>query len=308
MTAPTGEQFELNAQSPAGALRAVVTEVGASLRVFDVGAIGVVQSYAADQPTPSCAGVVLVPWPNRIRDGIWLDGGTQRRLALTEPDKDNAIHGLLRYAPYEVVSRSDAAITLSAAVFPQLGYPYHLETSVGYELVADGIHVTHTLRNVGSGQAPVAVGTHPFLTIGDLDAADLTLTVAADTHIDVDDRLNPVGTTPVDGTRFDLRGGARLGDLDLDDAWSDVSVLDGESVHTLAASDGRSVSMWADPSFGFVQVYNTDMFPGENGPVNAVAIEPMTAPADAFNSGAGLRRLAPGESWTVRWGIRFAGF
>jgi aldose 1-epimerase len=39
-----------------------------------------------------------------------------------------------------------------------------------------------------------------------------------------------------------------------------------------------------------------------------VAIEPMTAPANAFNTGAGLRWLAPGESWTLRWGIRHEGF
>ena len=35
-----------------------------------------------------------------------------------------------------------------------------------------------------------------------------------------------------------------------------------------------------------------------------VAVEPMTAPAEAFNSGRGLRRLAPGETWELHWGIR----
>ena len=40
----------------------------------------------------------------------------------------------------------------------------------------------------------------------------------------------------------------------------------------------------------------------------AVAIEPMTAPADAFNSGKGVHWLEPGAEWTVRWGIRHHGF
>jgi aldose 1-epimerase len=31
----------------------------------------------------------------------------------------------------------------------------------------------------------------------------------------------------------------------------------------------------------------------------------MTAPADAFNSGEGLRWLAPGETWDLGWGIRY---
>ena len=31
----------------------------------------------------------------------------------------------------------------------------------------------------------------------------------------------------------------------------------------------------------------------------------MTAPANAFNSGEGLRWLAPGETWHLSWGIRY---
>lgn len=308
MSAPTGEQFELIVSTPAGELRAVITEVGASLRVLELGEVALVQSYAVDRPTPSGAGVVLVPWPNRVRDGVWKDGEALRRLAITEPERGNAIHGLLRYAPYREVSRSASSLTLAATVFPQLGYPYQLDTSVSYELVADGITVTHTLRNVGSGEAPVAVGTHPYPTIGDQSVPRLTLRIAADTHIDVDERLNPVGTTPVDGTRFDLRGGVRVGEVDLDDGFADLQMADGRSVHSITADDGRQVAMWADENFGFVQAYTTDTFPGPNGPVPAIAIEPMTAPADAYNSGIGLRRLAAGESWTVRWGLRFTGF
>lgn len=308
MIAPTGAQHEIRRTTPAGELRAIVTELGASLRLASVDGVEIVQSYAEDQATPSCAGVVLVPWPNRIPDGVWKDGDTERQLAITEPAKNNAIHGLLRFSPYSLAAGSATAVTLEAPIFPQLGYPYHLDTSVTYELVDDGISITHTLRNIGDGDAPVAVGTHPFLTIGDVSAADLTVRVAADTHIDVDDRLNPTGTTGVDGTRFDLRSGVKVGSIDLDDAWADVHLTDGESQHSITADDGRSVAMWADEHFGYVQVYNADAFPGSDGPIWAVAIEPMTAPANGFNTGAGLKRLAPGESWTVRWGIRFAGF
>jgi aldose 1-epimerase len=35
-----------------------------------------------------------------------------------------------------------------------------------------------------------------------------------------------------------------------------------------------------------------------------VALEPMTGPANAFNSGDSLRWLAPGDSFTITWGIR----
>jgi aldose 1-epimerase len=35
-----------------------------------------------------------------------------------------------------------------------------------------------------------------------------------------------------------------------------------------------------------------------------VAVEPMTCPPDALNSGTDLITLAPGESWTGSWGLR----
>lgn len=328
MTFPTGEQFELALHTPSGELRAVITELAAGIRELSVDGIDLVQGFDAEIAPPSCAGVLLMPWGNRIPDGVWVDAaGTSHQLAITEVDRNNAIHGLLRFTPYRVLERSASAITLAAQVFPQLGYPFHLDIQVRYELVADGLSVTHTVRNVGAGDAPVAVASHPFLQIGDVPTEELVLTVNADTHIDVDARLNPTGLSPVAGTAFDLRADSplsrRVGDLALDDAWGDSHIVDGETAHTLTAPDGRSVGIWGDENFGYVQVYITPTFPARRSTadtndadqhgtadavVTAIAIEPMTGPADAFNSGAGLTLVAPGDHWVSQWGIRFAGF
>jgi aldose 1-epimerase len=159
--------------------------------------------------------------------------------------------------------------------------------------------------NVGSACAPVAVGAHPFLALGDVPTDALTLTVSADHHIDVDARLNPIGVTSVEGTDWDLREGRLVATLELDDAWSGVTMTEGESVHSLAAPDGRTVSLWADEQFGYVQVFITREFPRRGELMTAVAIEPMTAPADAFNSGEGLRWLHRGDCWSMSWGIRY---
>lgn len=320
---PTGEQFELKLATPHGELRAVITELAASVRELSVDGIDLVQSYDAEVSPPFCSGIVLMPWANRIPDGVWVDAaGTTHQLAITEVDRNNAIHGLLQFAPYRVAERSASAITLAATVFPQTGYPFRLETLVRYELVENGLTVTHTVHNVAQGDAPVTIGTHPFLTIGDVPTQDLQLTVNADTHIDVNDRLNPVGLTPVDGTGFDLRPSSplsrRVGDLALDDAWSDAHYNGGETAHSLTAPDGRTVAIWADENYPFVQVFITPIFPARGSASNAanesdafvtaIAIEPMTGPADAFNSGHGLKRVASGEEWVSQWGIRFGGF
>ena len=241
--------------------------------------------------------MVLAPWPNRVRDGLWNDEGTERQLAITEPKFGNASHGLLRFAAYDIAD-SASATTLSATIFPQTGYPYLIETSVTYVLRADGIDVTHALTNRSATEAPVALGTHPFLTIGDVDPHDLVLRVPAQTAIDTDERMLPVGTRPAEGA---LRDGVRLGDITLDTGFTDLSRdADGLVRHSLTAPDGRRLTLWQGAGFDVVQVYTTDKYPGQS---LAVAIEPMTAPADALNSGVGLRRLNPGETWTLEWGI-----
>ncbi|MEV4777029.1 aldose 1-epimerase family protein [Microbacterium sp. LWH12-1.2] len=290
---PTGTQVHLRR----GDVTAQISQVGASLRSLAIGTVDLVPPYPADAPTPACSGVVLTPWPNRVRDGRWNDGDTVRQLAITEPAKNNASHGLLRFSAYEI-DQTDAAATLTATIVPQTGYPYLVETSVTYLLTDAGIEVIHVLVNRSAESAPVALGTHPFVTIGDVDAHDLVLRVPAETTFDTDERMLPIGTRPADAA---LRDGVRLGDVTLDTGFTDLSRdADGRVRHSLTAPDGRRVTLWQGEGFDYVQVYTTTGYPGQE---LAVAIEPMTAPADAFNSGLGIRHLAPGESWTLHWGI-----
>jgi aldose 1-epimerase len=300
MTTPTGVQIHLDA----GGVHAQISQVGASLRHLVVGETTVVPPYPEDRPAPSCAGVVLVPWPNRIRDGIWIDGDETRALAVTEPKFRNAIHGLLRYAAYEIAEQSDATVLLRAAVVPQIGYPYLLETSVRYTLTADGITVEHTLTNRSGSAAPVAIGTHPFFTISGTDPKTLLLRIPAATYFETDDRMLPIGESPVsEGT--DLRTPHRLGDLQLDTGFAALRRdEDGKVRSTLSAPDGRTVTLWQGEGLDFIQAFTTTGYPGQE---LVVALEPMSAPAEAFNSGRGLRRLAPDETWTVEWGVTFSG-
>ncbi len=307
MTLPTGEQFVLETSTSSGELSATITAVAAGLRALSIDGVDLVPPFGEDQTPPMGAGIVLAPWPNRIRDGRWNHDGVEHQLAITEPARQNAIHGLLRYTEYTPIARERDSVTLSASIYPQLGYPFLLGTAVHYELVADGLQVTHYVENLGVEAAPVAIGSHPYLKIGGVPTADLTLRLDAASHIEVDDRLLPTAEVPVDDTEWDFREGRRVGDVELDDAFGELASDDGQVLHTLTAPDGRSVSIWADDEFGYVQVFTTRKFPGEHGGV-AIAVEPMTAPAEAFNSGRGLRWLGPGEEWQVSWGIRFEGF
>src|SRR3954447_19892972 len=184
---PTGEQFLLSHDGPLGPVTATVTELAASLRSLRVGGVALVHEYPDDLTPPYGEGIVLVPWPNRVRKGQWTLNGKQMQLDITEPSSGNATHGLLRNTGYRVTDRSEGAVTLAAPVFPQHGYPFVLETSVRYELTDDGLEVTHGIHNVGSAPAPVGIGAHPYLRVGDTPFAQLTVTVAASTAILADD-------------------------------------------------------------------------------------------------------------------------
>jgi aldose 1-epimerase len=284
VNSPTGLQFELARTTPLGEARATITEVAASLRTLSIGGIDLTEPYPADVVPPFGDGIVLVPWPNRVEDGRWILQGAPQQLDLTEPQLGNALHGLLRDRPYSVAERTGDSVTLAATVFPTRGYPFQLDTSVRYQLV-----------------------THPFFRLGDVPTDELVLTVAAGTRFETDARLNPLGESAVDGTEYDLRTGRIVAELDLDDAFGAVTPVDGVSRHRLTAPDGRFVELWQEAEFGFVQVFTTRIFPKDGGLGTAIAVEPMTAPPNAFNTGQGLRWLAPGETWSLSWGIRYSG-
>jgi aldose 1-epimerase len=300
---PTGEQFEI----VSGDVRAIVTEVGAGLRALTSGGRQYVETFDAGQRPPRGAGGILVPWPNRTAGGRWTWNGEEQQLALTEPPAGNAIHGLLRHVLYRPGARTADAITLHAVLPPQPGWPVPLDTSVRFAVADEGpggrsgLTVTHTVRNVGVEPVPFGVGAHPYLRVGDTATDDCVLTLAARTTLPLQAGL-PVGPArPVEG-ELDLRSGRPLRGMELDHAFGDAVPAAGDTVvrHRLQGPAG-GVELWAEPVFGWVQVFTPDDHPGRG---RAVAVEPMTCPPDALNSGIGLLTVAPGEEWSGSWGIR----
>ncbi len=107
--------------------------------------------------------------------------------------------------------------------------------------------------------------------------------------------------SPVEGTEFDFRGGRELAGVHLDTPFGGCEPSRDGLVHHSLVADSGGVEVWADPDFRWVQVYTPDSYPDRG---RAVAIEPMTCPPDALNSGVDLIWVAPGESWGARWGIK----
>ncbi|WP_255447594.1 aldose epimerase [Schumannella sp. 10F1B-5-1] len=323
----SGPRFEIRH----GGARAVVGSVAAVLCELEVDGHALTETVPTESLPPQGCGIVLAPWPNRVRGARWQltepDGSTSIQLLdLTDPRWGAASHGLLRNTAYRLVEHTESSVELAALIPPQHGWPFLLETSVRYEVEPDGLVVTHHARNLGTRPAPWAVGAHPYFRVGATPVADLELRMPAPVALDVDDKLIPVGSHPVAGGE-DLRAGLRVGDLDLnttfalDGAGADESGDGDGDAGGATAPDARreiacltgpdaSTVLWADPAFAWVQVFTPGDFPRPLGSAEptgtAVAIEPMTAPPNALNSGEGLAWIEPGASWSGSWGARRA--
>ena len=300
VTAPSGEQLEIRY----GDQLAVVTEVGATIRHYSVAGRDVLDGFDVGEVAGGGRGNHLVPWPNRIRDGRYTHDGKQQQLALTEPANRNAIHGLGRWANWRAVQREASRVTMELVIHPQPGWPAVLETSVVVELGDGGLVVTTTAHNDGPVSAPYGAGAHPYLTVGGPTVDTAVLTLPAATHLRPDDRGIPVGASPVEGTPYDFRTPRVIGDIVLDTAYRDVQRDDdGLWRVRLQDADGMTgATLWADASYGWIQVFTGDTLPPAKAR-RGLAVEPMTCGPDAFNTGEGLVVLEPGDGHRGRWGI-----
>ena len=136
---------------------------------------------------------------------------------------------------------------------------------------------------------------------------DALLHIPADATLQADARGIPTGVElPVDGT-----------DVRLPDSASDWLAGPRHGVHAACArtttgvirialttpDGGHGAAVWMDGSHRYVMIYSGDTLPDVTRRRRGLAIEPMTCAPDAFNSGAGLLVLQPGEAHSSTWGI-----
>ncbi|TYB99889.1 aldose 1-epimerase family protein [Micromonospora sp. WP24] len=297
---PSGTQWTISAAGH----EAVIVEVGGGLRTYSHDGVDYLDGYAEDELCPGSAGQVLAPWPNRIRDGRYSTGERTHQLPLTEPARHVAIHGLVNWVSWELIEESADAVTLGCWMPPQPGYPWALQLRSRWSVGEGGLRAEHEVRNVSGEPAPFGFSVHPYLQLPGVPVDDLAMRVPGRSRMMLDNRLLPIGVTPVDGTEYDWTSPRPIGAAVLDLAFGDVvREADGGSSVSLAAPDGSGVTIWADREFGWWQVFTGDTLTGERHR-RSVAIEPMTCPADAFRSNHDVIVLGPDETWRGVWGIR----
>jgi len=298
---PSGQQYVLTS----GDQRAVVTEVGAGLRAYTVGGHDVIDGFPENEMCSIGRGQLLLPWPNRIEDGQYEFAGRMHQTPLTEPSRNNALHGLTRWMNWTAVEQAEDRVLMSLVLHPQDGYPFTLRFEVGYRLSAGGLIMQTTATNIGREAAPYGAGHHPYLTVGTvIDEALLKLPALL--RLEANDRLIPTGRVlPNAGTDFDFLELRPIGSVRMDTAFTNL-VPDTDElvrVHLQAPAGDPRVTLWMEPIYQYLMVYTADAIPDRMRRRRSIAIEPMTCAPNAFRSGDGLILLQPGEARSGRWGI-----
>jgi len=261
-------------------------------------------------------GAILAPYANRVR-GRPLAGSREIETSVdgrlvrlprnwggrAPGAAQYAMHGLILDAPVSWTQPSPdrACGRLEAGDF---GGRWVSRTSLTFEwrLERGALVLSVDVRNVGETPLPFGLGWHPYFAIPSGQRGQARLRLPAARRVEVDDydqvlptgRLLPTSGSPYD---FDAADGRRLGELYLDDCFTDLRREHGRAVAELrdpAAGVGLRIAS-PTPQVNAMQVY---------APLGEaiVAIEPQFNLADPFGAvwppGAdtGMARLLPGES------------
>ena len=267
--APTGEQFTLRH----GDDTAVVTEVGATLRSFTHRGIALLEGFDRFELPVAGRGQVLAPWPNRLDRGVFTFSGRTSKAPIDDVANSCANHGTVRWRPFTARATAQNRVSLGCTLLPTPAYPFALDLEVTYHLGRSG---------------------------------DCELEVRAHDVVPTNERLLPEG--PVEataGTPLDFTTPRRIGTQELNATLTGLERdLEGRAwAHLVDRWRGRSVSVWMDQTFPYVQIYSGDAIGDPWLRRSALAIEPMTCPPNAMVSGVACIVLEPGQRWSGSFGI-----
>ena len=247
-------------------------------------------------------GVKLFPFPNRIRDGQFTFRGKRYRLPCNAKEENHAIHGLVYNRPFKLArafSEKDRAGVLLTHQYDcgEPGYPFPFKLEILFTLHPHGVlQVETSVRNTGKTPMPLGDGWHPYFRTGG-SISRLLLQFPAQMRLELDGRMIPTGRKE---RTDDFHSLSPIGSRHFDDCF------------LLAASDGWAEVRLCDPEQGlcilsrqrtgpkgynYLQIYT----PPHR---QSIAVEPMTCPPDALNSGEGVLVLEAGEQIRFQWSVQ----
>ena len=211
------------------------------------------------------------------------------------------MHGLLAGKVMTVVSAvataDSARLTLSYDFKnEEEGYPFDWFYEITYTLSGKGLDISISVNNTQETSAlPMYIGWHPYFLCTTHKAVITFDKCTGWNHVKLNSNMNPTGQTSL-GAPFD--GLTPIGSAAYDDEYKATLPPSkcGQIKTTLYDPDtNKTVVLYQSPNMRFLQV-----FTGVDG---AVAIEPMSGMADAFNNHDHLSVLSGKEQWEASFGV-----
>ena len=240
-------------------------------------------------------GQILLPWPNRIKGGVYEYLGTQYQLPINEVAHNNAIHGLLRWDKFYEESITEDSLKLKSFLVAQQGYPFELEVSLSYNLTSSGFKVTTEVINKSLMAVPFGLGWHPYFVVSNEFVNDWHLQIDANMYYEVDIDLLPTNLESSDGSDYDFRKSKKIGNTVLDTC---IAGFDGRGINATLCNEAsnRTLEVYSDGAFKYLMVFSGDSLK-DGLKRRSIALEPMTCPANAFNSKNDLVDIAPNQKF-----------
>ncbi len=248
-------------------------------------------------------GAKLTPWPNRIRDGRYVFQGKEHQLPTNFPQEGHAIHGLVYNRPFNLVTANGLKNAAKAKLEHSYdgsipGYPFKFKITILYILSDDGFTCKTSIKNNGEQSMPVGDGWHPYFRLGKT-VDDLMLKIPAKFQLVTDERMIPNNAR----TFRAFRELTRIGDTNFDTGFIMLDYV--PRVELYDPKQDVTINAWQETGsrletgYKYVQIF----IPPSR---KSIAIEPMTCPANGFNSKQGIIILEPGEEFKGQYGVKLS--
>lgn len=215
------------------------------------------------------------------------------------------MHGLLANKVMTVEkaeSNSNNAILILSYHFKnEEGYPFVWQYEITYTLSRNGLDINIVVQNQMPGQPlPMYIGWHPYFLCTTHKAIVTFDPCTGWNHIQLNTNMNPTGIT-MPGDPFDGKtpiGGTASNPTPYDDEYKAVlppSVCSQIKTKLYDSDTNKTIVLYQSENMRFLQVFT--------GVVGALAIEPMSGMADAFNNHDHLGVLSGEEIWQASFGV-----
>ena len=290
----------LQLASADGLWRAQISPVGASLVSLWHGDIEIITS-PYNEPLRALAGSVMAPWPNRLEDGAWQLGDREFKATINDAEGHNANHGLAFDKEFALASQTDSRLHLELNLFDEQAYPFSVLLSVTYLLQNTGLQVELEAKNLSNEDVPVAFGMHPYFVLDQ----DSTLSVDAKTWITKNARNLPVSASIFENSPLANNAGQDICNLELDECFTDLR-FDSNDVYVTTVTRpalGIAIEVEQSRELSHLMLYRLQESSQPNR--SLLAIEPQSAPANAFRKLESVASLAPAATFKANYRVKF---